>query len=1728
MMRLFRNSLLQKIMVLYLMGALVGQCLMPVRLFALTSGPAQPEVQSFTPVGTTEMVDLSSGDFTYNIPLLSVEGYPVNLSYQSGIGMEDEASMVGLGWNLNIGQINRSVRGLPDDFNGDKIMKKFHVKPDVTLGVTAGLKMEWAGVDATVAAQKLIKKIKLAPSLSLSLGVTQNNYRGMGVELGVNPGVSLSAEFSESLTGSLGIGGGLSLSSMNGASLDGDASASFSYTRKKKIEKLENQTENKARKLANKYYGASDNIHHTNRISSGIGGAYNTRGGLQQISLQGSLSYTRALSDERYKGKDGGMLDKILHSHTASQGGTASLHNFVASVFTPGISMPFKNQALSFSGTIGIEVPGWVNPSVSLSGYYASQRLAYESESVPAYGYMNLHHGQLNNEALMDFARENDRPFIQGSTPLLPLAYLTNDHFAISGHGVSGVYRPYRSDIGYVSDRSLANKDDDGKDVKESDSKSAGIEIGAGGLSKIGLNVSPISTQTESGPWKNNNDWTNEYSFQAQFPGAAGQQKSLYEPAYFKQVGELTGQEDEAFFDDIGGYDPVSVPFDTTAATHQAKARLSHKKGRAPLYEPQKTLSARTKRNQPFSYLNGYDAKVAGLDTTIKSYSLNAVYNAATGLAYSDIERVKTGRPGHHISEITVLKDDGVRYVYGIPAVNTYKKEVTFSVAGLTPACGSDQVVYTPGTDNSLENKRGLDNYYDEVTTPSYAASYLLTAILSPDYSDLTGNGPSDDDYGTYYSIKYHKQEKSYQWRFPLAKPVEENGEIVYKPVASFNVGFKSRDGENGDDKGSYVYGTRENWYIAYLESRNQIAVFTYSSRKDALGVVNEEGDINLDMSNADNKTLKLDKITLYSKKDWQEHGSAARKLKEVIFHYDYSLCPGIYNFAYADGDDLATAGGKLTLRRIEMISENSGRARFSPYEFSYADPDHDGTINSEYNPAYHPNDVDRWGMYMENMDCTLPNSEFPYTNQAKASGSYPYLPAEKSSDWRQRDIQAGAWLLNTIKTPGGGVIKVDYESDDYAYIQDKRAGQMFKLLGFSHKENSPQDSLKQELYSFKKTEAISSIKDNRYVYVKLDQPVSNEEEFVRKYIGKENRRTRDNGSGVVTGFYQLFFNLSLDVDSEGNWDRVPAYVFVEDHFQLLKYDNSSSYNVAVIAVEQVPMKEKNKKFRLSELLFASMNHARLNLPEYVFDGSAPMQTDNNLKEKFSHLLSFAQSISTVLLGIHRTMIIGQKCRKVRPEQSWVRLANPDGFKHGGNSRVWRIRMDNNLSAMTSEASSEWGTLYDYTTTNESNETISSGVASYEPLLGGDEISLKRPVSYEQERRLYPDDAFYIELPLGEYVYNASIVYSKVRIRNLPKDGVIQQDRAYTQHEFYTAKDYPVVSEATELDDFYEEPGLAKKMLQQGKYLSTNSQGYVIRINSMHGAPKSQLSFVDDEKSAYAGSISYYRDKEIPRREIDQYGESPRASVRVLNNEKVPTLTREGQVKFQTMGREVDFVVDSREQKSITKGFSVNYNLDLAMNGLPIPLFTLFGSVTNQEKRFRSLTTTKVISEAAILDSVVNIQDGTRIKTAYTYYDAESGVPLVSSVTNEYKDTLFSTSMPAHWVYEGMGMAYKNQGMTLRDVNLSTLSSPESYFVKGDEVLLDSGNGVVEAAWVLSVGGPGGLHLIDRYGDLINLSAPFERVQTIRSGRRNQANAPVASVATRKNPVVNNSTLAFG
>src|SRR5690606_7343436 len=85
----------------------------------------------------------------------------------------------------------------------------------------------------------------------------------------------------------------------------------------------------------------------------------------------------------------------------------------------------------------------------TFTGFFSKSSLKYKTRSLQAYGYMNLQNGYTNENAMLDFNRENESNFTR-NTPALPIPHLMYDIYSVSGQGISGSYRLDRQDIGYV------------------------------------------------------------------------------------------------------------------------------------------------------------------------------------------------------------------------------------------------------------------------------------------------------------------------------------------------------------------------------------------------------------------------------------------------------------------------------------------------------------------------------------------------------------------------------------------------------------------------------------------------------------------------------------------------------------------------------------------------------------------------------------------------------------------------------------------------------------------------------------------------------------------------------------------------------------------------------------------------------------------------------------------------------------------------------------------------------------------------------------------------------------------------------------------------------------------------------------------------------------------------------------------------------------------------------
>ena len=227
----------------------------------------------------------------------------------------------------------------------------------------------------------------------------------------------------------------------------------------------------------------------------------------------------------------------------------------------------------------------------------------------------------------------------------------------------------------------------------------------------------------------------------------------------------------------------------------------------------------------------------------------------------------------HHIGQFTALNTDGTRYVYSIAAYSHTQRNVSFAVGasntgvGLTENCTTGRVAYGI-SDASINNSRGLDNHFNALETPPFAHSYMLTTVLNADYIDAdTIKGPSKGDLGGYMRFSYKKID-DYQWRNP-----------VNAQEAFFDEGLNA---DRNDDKGHYIYGEKELWYVDSIFTKNHVAVFYTSNRSDGHAVNGEHGGA---LSNP--AMQKLDSIALYSLPELESNPSA---LPLKVVHFTYPL----------------------------------------------------------------------------------------------------------------------------------------------------------------------------------------------------------------------------------------------------------------------------------------------------------------------------------------------------------------------------------------------------------------------------------------------------------------------------------------------------------------------------------------------------------------------------------------------------------------------------------------------------------------------------------------------------------------------------------------------------------------------------------------------------------------------------------------------------------------------
>lgn len=1701
-----------------LMLSIFFEIVQPTVSLALTEGPSQPEVQSFEPIGTTDMVDVFSGDFNYNIPLFNLPGpnggYPINLAYHAGASVDDEASWVGLGWNINPGSLVRNMRGLPDEFkskedgsnaaaNGDFLEVKSDMKQNMTFGASFNGKLEVVGAD-------------LGNALSYSAAVSYNNYRGLGISLDASVSTGLGSDVQGGL--------GLSLDSDNGVGVSAEVS-------------LKNQ-------------GKDYEYKHSLGIS--FDGKLSANYSLKRTEKPGGR--TIAEWQEQRKG-DIKMFkfDPGLIPHKSASFGSSA--TFARSAFSPSLAFKMNKWNASFGLYGGTETVAMFF-GFGGSVFFNTEDMNDEDKKGRKHlvlGYDNF--GNTDGSPRYyskDFSRERDGQ-VTAFTPYLPVSNYTYDTYHSTGQGLSGFFRPRRNDVGRVHDPDMLNNIYGG---------SLNLEVGAGAGAHAGVQLNLNFGYTSQGAWDDNNELNREFSKPRLSTTTS---TTLNENLYYQAHGEgvIVEPSDLDYQFDLNLPKLKFAPKGTSGSGTTMYGGKRHlKNADFPAFTATKSTSApRSKRNTTITNLTNADvANLGEYQVKYYTWSSGLDYKVQPGQTFNRSARNGTNI-GSHYAGFKVLNEEGAHYVYALPAYNNTEIENLFSTKENTP--NGTYVTNIQIKNNEVDYKQYAkgQQFIKKVKKSPYAHSYLLTAVQGADYVDLTNNGVSDDDLGYWVKFSYVNKTSNFKWRTPY-----------YNSQAFFSQGASYTD---EDDKASYSYGEKELWYVGRMETKTHIAIFKMSEREDMVEASSEMASVT-DTDLSDQKVpLKLDSIIVYDKKSFLAQGESARFMQKIVFTYNYELCKETPN-------SRASTKGKMTLKEVYFLSNGSTRGILNKYKFGYVPVPPGGLVlpDNHENPLFQMGAYDSWGSYKPRKDNEFA-SNFPYVNQFNQDwdptktwepdygGSNLEDYSAKATTKREQDGLASSWCLRSITLPSGGVINVNYESDDYGYVQHKTANQMFRIAALGSSSENGDNAHK--IYKEGSDNFETDPKKKR-VYFKLEQPVpiSKSEDEIANIIFNDYVKPIHMENGERYLYFKTKMRLTKNVH-----DYVSGYLplegapkvngitcygvagtnnLIDNKTAVANIDGVSCYTHGFVTLKSTQkIRKPLEKYKYHPMAIAGWTYLQTNAPELFQDqaGFSDDVNESNVLGKIGAFMNILPEMINSWGGAKSYCAAKGFCDEIDLRYSCIRLASPDKIKFGGGHRVKEISINDNWNASAggSEMNRSYGQRYDYTI-EENGKIISSGVAAYEPQAGGDENALKYPYFYAEKQNYFTKNNLFAEAPFNESLFpGASVGYRKVTVTSMNTDQQVKlkvdggtptgRTGGITEHYFYTAKEFPTMVEASQLKeenstlDSYNLliPIPLIGSLKYNYYHGT--QAFKIELNDMHGKMKSVKTYEIDKdykKNVNPITETSYEYQCDP---VSYMGEqvwklNNHVSIIKNDNSHTPSLTK------KLKGVEVDLFTDQRESKSFHMSAGVAFNVDLPP--LPFPFPSLWPSYTSTKQLFRTYVTNKVVHRTGIIKKTISRDLQSSNESEIMAYDEISGNPILMKTKNEFGDDFYNYSIPAYYQYDLMGHAYRNidysftakveisgQESCIYIFNALNPINHTNQLVRGDELLV---NGVKTyfLGWTYSGA--------DVYG---MLHAPFGAIsgntnaaslRVIRSGRRNHY-ATVAGNYLTKGSIESNGLSNF-
>ena len=907
------------------------------QLLANNNGPTASEASSFEPVDATDMVNLVTGDLSYVLPLLNVPspegGYPLSLSYHAGIAMDQEASWVGLGWNLNPGAINRSVNGYPDDWGKSRINEFFY-----DAGWTDSFYE--VGVGGT-----------LPSGVSLGLGASWGSNKAFGGSV------------------SFGYGG----YTMN---LDTNSGGNFGFRN------LNLGVSDQSINLGYSKLGAAGGIGY-NHSNNSFSGNFSFQGGIGSLNSSVGVSFS----------SQGGTVTSGLGvggNSVSNSSSSLSVGDYTIKSKTKGLNLDFGAFWLKYTKT-----------QVDYSLFKRNN--LYVSGTLYPYDALKVRNNLVDQNSFMDVIESGiyDETYGYTNKFLMP----NHDNYSINAQGISGNIKPQ-----YFEDINLINK---GNKIETS-------------LETWKEYIAPANLESIT---DNNVNEKTYFYFDGEYSGFRRIDKTKFlKPSSVTQMNIVNAM--QFYTQDAGNYSLITTLEGNTIHTNNRKRSGNY----------------------------------------IETYSNQEIRDNVTGNEFLEAKDLVRTDANTFIDEgvgaFKITAVDGKTYHYSLPV---YQFET----------------VHKNFKDDTDEDK----NFLEITKSKPYATHWLLTAITGPDFikMDANKNYPDEGDYGYWVRFDYGKWSDGHGWRTPnneyetiynnndqnyiysygrkqiyyldaiktrthtalFVKNLRQDNNSIEIPEyttkwTSGNFDYLANSKSFQEDKtkpfakpGGVLY--RQNNSTLTLASQDLfsgIQIEDWEARKQNLKYF----DI------PSGKTLRLDKILLLKNEDATYDkgiGNITSVLNGVVYTNDrfFDILATRYGSSdvpvslinetlYADKNivkQFQLNQHQNVLDVNDLTQNNLEIKSVKTIDFNY-DESYPLAKNSITSNAYTKGKLTLNKLYFggKSGNKLIP----PYTfNYAKTEQVFD---KENIDIWGYNKNTADAWSLNSIQSPLGGKIEIEYENDKY------------------------------------------------------------------------------------------------------------------------------------------------------------------------------------------------------------------------------------------------------------------------------------------------------------------------------------------------------------------------------------------------------------------------------------------------------------------------------------------------------------------------------------------------------------------------------------------------------------------------------------------------------------------------------------------------------------------------